>query len=319
MSSTVMGGVRRRLFTPNTREVTFTRRGFHLTEAGRQANLEGIGSTFLEGYGYGMAGSTVSDIEASLQTIEWPVRGFAYEGCAMALGVRDGLRLAGQHWVRDFLAGPAQPHVYMAYIGVGWAMARLPRLRWRAVMPKDTLLQWLALDGYGFHQAYFRTKQYVDGQYQSAIPLFQPADYANRAVDQGIGRALWFVNGSDVERVARVIGGFAQQRRGDLWSGAALASVYAGGVDEADLKLMTRLAGEYLPHAAQGAAFAVKARLLANLVTPHTEVGARVYCRLSVPEAAAVCDQAREGLPATDGPVPSFEIWRERIRRRLTE
>ena len=317
MSSTVMGKARRRLFTPDSREVTFARRGFRISEADRQANLEGIGSTFLEGYGHGMAGRTISDVAASLETVERPVRGFAYEGCAMALAVRDGLRLAGRHWISDFLAGPAEPHIYMAYIGVGWAMARLPKMRWRAIMPRDTLLRWLALDGYGFHQAYFRTKQYVDGQYQAAVPLFRPADYANRAVDQGIGRALWFVNGSDVERVTATISSFAPERRGDLWSGAALASVYAGGVDEADLKLMTEMAGEYLPHAAQGAAFAVKARLLADLVTPHTEVGARVYCQMSVDEAAAICDHAREGLPDADGPVPSFEVWRERIRNRL--
>lgn len=317
MSSTVVGKVRRRLFTPDNREVTFDRRGFRVSEVGRQANLEGIGSTFLEGYGYGMAGRTVSDIGASLETVERPVRGFAYEGCAMALAVRDGLRPARQHWVRDFLAGPAEPHIYMAYIGVGWAMARLPKMRWRAIMPQDTLLRWLALDGYGFHQAYFQTKQYVDGQYQGAVPLFRPAGYANRAMDQGIGRALWFINGSDVARVAAMISGFAPERRGDLWSGAALASVYAGGVAEADLRLMTELAGEYLPHAAQGAAFAVKARLMAGLATPHTEVGASVYCHMSVHEAAAVCDRAREGLPDADGPVPSFEIWRERIRNRL--
>jgi enediyne biosynthesis protein E3 len=317
MKSTMAGNARRRLFTPDDREVTFARRGFHVSETAQQANLEGIGSTFLVGYGYGMAGSSVQDIEAALETVERPARGFAYEGCAMALAVRDGLRLAGQHWVRDFLAGPAQPHIYMSYIGVGWAMARLPKMRWRAVMPQDTLLRWLALDGYGFHQAYFRTKQYVDGQYQTAVPLFRPADYANRAVDQGIGRALWFVNGSDVERVTAAIRSFAPERRGDLWSGAGLASVYAGGADEADLKLMTELAGEHLPHAAQGAAFAVKARLLADLVTPHTEIGARVYCHRSVGEAAAVCDQAREGLPDADGPVPGFEVWRERIRNRL--
>jgi hypothetical protein len=318
MSSTVMGRARRRLFTPSSREVTFARRGFPVSDAGRQANLEGIGTTFLEGYGYGMAGRTIADIQASLETVERPARGFAYEGCAMALGVRDGLRLAGQHWIRDFLAGPAEPHIYMAYIGVGWAMARLPRMRWRAIMPQDTLLRWLALDGYGFHQAYFRTEQYVTGQYQAAIPLFQPAGYANRAADQGIGRALWFVNGSDVERVSATIGGFAPQRRGDLWSGAALASVYAGGVDEADLKLMTEMAGEYLPNAAQGAAFAVKARVLAGLVTPHTEAGARAYCHMSVQEVAEVCDQAREGLPDASGSIPSFEVWRERIGKRLT-
>jgi hypothetical protein len=317
MSPTIAGRARRRIFTPNGREVTFERRGFRASDPARQANLEAVATRFLDGFSYGMAGSTLADIEASLETIDRPVRGFAYEGCGMALAVRDGLRLAGRHWISDFLAGPGAPHIYMVYVGVGWAMARLPRMRWSAIMPQDTLLQWLALDGFGFHQAYFRTKQYIDGQYQAAIPLFRPADYANRAVDQGIGRALWFINGSDVERVAAAISSFAPARRGDLWSGAGLASVYAGGVPEAELKLMSELAGEYKSHAAQGAAFAAKARLLAGLVIPHTEIGARVHCGMSVEEAAAVCDEARDGLPDDDYPQPAFEIWRERIRKQF--
>jgi enediyne biosynthesis protein E3 len=318
MTPTLMGRVRHRVLTPDGSEVTFARRGFLPSDNGRQANLEAVGSTFLEGFGYGMAGRGIPDIESSLETVERAMRGFAYEGCAMALAIRDGLRLAGRHWIRDFVAGPAAPHIYMAYIGAGWAMARLPRVRWRAIMPQDTLLQWLALDGYGFHQAYFQTNRYVNGQYQApVVPLFRPAGYANRAIDQGIGRALWFVNGSDAERVAAAISGFDPARRGDLWSGAALASVYAGGVPEADLKLMAERAGGYRPHAAQGAAFAAKARLLADLVIPHTEVGAKVYCGMSVEEAAAVCDEAREGLPDDDDAQPRFEVWRERIRKRF--
>jgi hypothetical protein len=184
-------------------------------------------------------------------------------------------------------------------------------------MPRDEVLRWLALDGYGFHQAYFRTSQYIGGQYQATLPVWRPSAYANRATDQGIGRALWFIKGSDPQRVAATISEFAPARRGDLWSGAGLASVYAGGVDAADLKLMASLAGDHLPHAAQGAAFAAKARLLAGLVTPHTETGAQVYCGMSAEEAAAVTDSAREGLPASGDGEPVIEVWRRRIRKRF--
>ncbi len=204
----------------------------------------------------------------------------------------------------------------MAYIGVGWAMARLPRARWRAIAPRDPLLRWLALDGYGFHQAYFRTSRYLDGQYQAAVPGWRSA-YASRAVDQGIGRALWFACGADVAGVAAAIGKFAPARRGDLWSGAGLASVYAGGAGEEELTEMVRLAGQYRPHAALGAAFAGEARLRAGLVTAGTELGVRVHCGMSVQDAAAVTLEARSGLPEADGPVPSYELWRERIRQRL--
>jgi enediyne biosynthesis protein E3 len=309
------GRLRCRIFLPDQSEVTFEKRGFTASDTTRQANLENVGRKFLEGFEYGMAGQSLADIESSLETVESAFRGFAYEGCSMALAVRDGIRPAGRHWVRDLLASRGANHVYMAYVGVGWAMARLPKLRWRAIQPHDPLLRWLALDGYGFHQAYFRTKRYVREQHQGRVPGWEPAGYASRVVDQGIGRALWFVEGSDVQRVAATIDSFAPSRRADMWSGAGLASVYAGGADAGELSDMTRLAGQYRSHAAQGAAFAAKARLLAGLVIPGTELGVKVHCGMSVEEAAAVTDEAGQGLPPDDTGTPTYEVWRERIRK----
>src|SRR5713101_3145631 len=117
MKPTLMGSVRNGIFAPNPREVTFERRGFHAPDPMRQANLEKVGGMFLQGFRYGMAGRTITDIESSLETVELPFRGFAYEGCAMALAVRDGLLPFGRHWVRDFLAGRGASHIYMVYIG----------------------------------------------------------------------------------------------------------------------------------------------------------------------------------------------------------
>jgi enediyne biosynthesis protein E3 len=314
METNWAGRVRCRIFLPDQSEVTFEKRGFKTTEATRQANLEKVGRKFLEGFEYGMAGLSLADIEASLETVEPTFRGFSYEGCTMALAVRDGMRLSGRHWVRDLLASRGANHVYMAYIGVGWAMARLPKVRWRAIEAPDPVLRWLALDGYGFHQAYFRTEKYVGGQYQDRIPGWDPR-YAPRACDQGMGRALWFINGSDVQRLASCIEAFPQSRRGDLWAGAGLASVYAGGVDGGELSDMIRLAGPYRSNAAQGAAFAAATRLRAGLVVPGTELGVRVHCNMSVEQAAAVTDDALAGLPADAGGLPQYEVWRERIRK----
>jgi enediyne biosynthesis protein E3 len=316
VETTWAGRLRCRIFLPDQSEVTFERRGFYAPDAARQANLEKVGTKFLEGFAYGMGGRSLPEMESSLEMIEPTFRGFAYEGCSMALAVRDGISLGNRHWVRDLLASRGAAHIYMAYIGVGWAMARLPRVRWRAITPRDPLLRWLVLDGYGFHQAYFRTREYVAGQHQAPIPGW-PSGYAQRVADQGIGRALWFVNGADVAHVADTIGKFAPSRRADLWSGAALASVYAGGADAGELEDMVRLAGPYRSHAAQGAAFAAGARVLAGLVTPGTELGVKVHCGMSAAEAAAITDEAKLDLPGTDAPVPAYEIWRERIRERF--
>jgi hypothetical protein len=285
MATTWAGRLRCRMFLPDRSEVTFERRGFYAPDAARQQNLEKVGLKFLLGFEYGMGGRYLTEVESSLETIEPAFRGFGYEGCSMALAIRDAMSPVGGRWVRALLASRGAAHVYMAYIGVGWAMARLPRPRWRAIAPRDPLLRWLALDGYGFHQAYFRTSQYLTGQYQAPIHGWR-SPYANRAVDQGIGRALWFANGADVAHVA-------------------------------ELMDMVQRAGEYRPHAAQGAAFAGEARLRADLVTPGTELGVKIHCGMSVEDAAAVTLETREGLPEADGPVPSYELWRERIRQRF--
>jgi enediyne biosynthesis protein E3 len=316
MNTSWTGRTRRRLFMPDRSEVSLVKRGFADTGPAKRENLERIGNTFLDGFSYGISGSGYAEIESALETVTRDFRGFAYEGCAMALALRDGL-VSFRPWIRTFLNGRGGDHVYMVYVGVGWAMARLPKVRWRAIYPDDALLSWLALDGYGFHQAYFHTTRYVEQQYQASIAVGRPRDYANRAVDQGIGRALWFVCGSDASAVAATIERFPAARRGDLWSGTALASVYAGGAEPGELDTLVQLAGDYRPHAAQGAAFGAKARVRAGLVTPATELGAKAWCAMTAEEAAAASDDALAEVDETGGEVPAYEAWRGKIRDRF--
>ena len=221
----------------------------------------------------------------------------------------------------EYLAGTGDRHIYMAYVGVGWAMARLPRFLWRraAAAATDPLLRWLVHDGYGFHQAYFRTDEYVRGQ--RAVTDFPwppegPAPYAARAIDQGIGRAIWFVAGTDPTVAADLIDAFAPSRHADLYSGSGLAATYAGGVTEDELRLFLHRSGAYAPFVAQGAAFAAKARIRAGLLVPHTELATRVFCRMTAAEAARITDEEIPSGPVPSGP-PMFEVWRSAIAERF--
>jgi hypothetical protein len=199
-------------------------------------------------------------------------------------------------------------------------MARLPRFRWNTLFDKDQLLRWLILDGYGFHQAYFHTDKYVRQQYVERDfpwPVGAPHPYANRAIDQGIGRAMWFVCGTDPVRVADTFDRFPTSRRADLYSGSGLAATYAGGVTEDELRTYWERAGQYRPQVAQASAFAATARVQAGLVTPHTELATRVFCGVSPQEAADICANA---LPASvvDGEIPAYELWRQAIAQNFT-
>ncbi|MFE3176329.1 DUF1702 family protein [Amycolatopsis sp. NPDC059090] len=310
--------VRSRLLSPSRSEVSFAKRGFPLGEPEAVRRLENSAAHFVMGFEEAMAAKNVADAGRRLERLDRPFRGFAYEGAAMALTILDAVSPAGRGRVAAFLAGPAEAHEYMAIVGNGWALARLPKWRWRATLPAHPLLRWLALDGYGFHEAFFHTERYVTRREPWRAPAQWPgsAAYAARAFDQGVGRALWFVCSADVERLSRTVLGFPPGRQADLWAGAGLAATYAGGGEPDKLELLRLRAGQDVLALSQGAAFAAKARLRAGLSTSDTETATRAICGTSAERAAAVTDEALAGLPP-DGDLPAFEHWRVRIQRGL--
>ncbi|MGI8665494.1 MAG: DUF1702 family protein [Jatrophihabitans sp.] len=307
--------LRRKILTPKMSETSLDVRGFHKKDPAAQELLETVGKSFITGYAYAVEAKNVAEAEEQLETIETRFRGFAYEGAGMGYAILDGMPIGGSKHVATFLANRGGDHSYMIYIGVGWAMARLPRFRWQRITVADPLMRWLVLDGYGFHQAYFKTEDYVTKQYQE--PDFPwPSEgqrwYSNHAIDQGLGRALWFVRGTDARLVADTIDSFAEHRRADLYSGAGLAATYAGGAGEQELRLFRDRAGDYRPQLAQGSAFAATARLKAGLHIPHTALATEIFCAMTPEQASQVSSDARPTSPSEDD-LPSYELWRRRI------
>jgi enediyne biosynthesis protein E2 len=322
---TVTGALRKMVLAPSMDEVSFAGRGFTpSTEDGgaeQVAHLESIPRHVVLGFEFGIELGE-ADTLVRLDMVEAEFRGFAYEGAAMAATVRDVMPGGGSDRLRRFLAGPAAPHILLCYIGVGFAMARLPRPLWKKVLPDltgvplDPTLSWLAVDGYAFDRAYFDTPRWIGQQY--VPPPYpwqgQPA-YFHRAVDQGIGRALWFIHGAEVPAVAEAVAAFAPQRRADLWAGVGLAATYAGAGDIGVLKQLRCAALTALPEVAQGAVFAAKARVYGGLTTAHTETATRVLCDMSAEEAAELGDRATPPPELAGTPEqPRYEIWRRRIQ-----
>jgi hypothetical protein len=165
------------------------------------------------------------------------------------------------------------------------------------------------MDGYGFHEGYFRWRRSL---VQQQVPS-RLSGYARRAFDQGLGRSLWFVTGADPERIAAIVGAFPHQRQADLWSGVGLACTYAGPATLEQMQVLRRTAGAYRAHLAQGVVFAAAARAKAGNPTPSSQLACEVLCSLPLASAAVLADATRAELPAV-GPVPSYEVWRQRIR-----
>jgi hypothetical protein len=264
----------------------------------------------VQGYHAALDDEALEALVTRLNTVADELRGFAYEGAAMALTLLDTLTPWKQRRLQAFLEGPGAPHIYIAHAGVGWGLALLHRRVGSALAQLDPILRWLAVDGYGFYHGYFHWPRSVSGH---VIPS-RLAGYAYHAFDQGLGRSLWFVDGADVTRIPATIATFPPLRHADLWSGVGLACAYAGIVNRLALETLRDAAGLYRPHLAQGAAFAATARQRAGNSADHTELACLVLCGLSATDVAHITDAALQDLPP-DEPRPAYEVWRQRIQK----
>jgi enediyne biosynthesis protein E2 len=313
--STIAGSMRRLVLTPKLAEVTFAGRGFPVVPSAATQRLEAIPQAVVCGFEWGIDARDQWEVERRLDLVDAEHRGFAYEGVTMAFTVLDAMGRG--HRTRDLLLGPGRRHVFLAYIGMGFAMARLPKPLWKRVVPDLTgdpyypTMSWLAVDGYGFDRAYFDTQRWVGAQ-KEAPPYHwdgQP-DYFPRAVDQGIGRALWFICGGHAPDVAAVASRFAGRRQPDLWSGIGLAAAFAGGCDRDGLAALRRAADGHRAQLALGVVFAAKARSYAGSVPEHTAVACSALAGITVENAVALADAT---AVSSAGSEPAYELWRRRI------
>jgi hypothetical protein len=307
--------LRKRLLGISVEEVTFYRRGFIADGSEARERLERIGLTFLQGYHAALNDEGPEALAFQLETIERELCGFGYEGAAMGLTLLDQLSLGKRNRLLTFLNGAGSRHTYMVHVGVGWAIARLPWLRSnldRAMAHLDPLLRWLVADGYGFSDFYFGSSSFL----RKPERLNRLQGYARQAYAQGVGRSLWFVTGTNVDRITAAISALPRQLHGHLWSGAGLACAMAGGTHRSAVQRLRAEAGVYKADLAQGVAFAAKARQRAGNLTEHTEMACQVICGLSANAAAQVTDAMLQRLP-DDGAVPAYEIWRQRIQSQL--
>jgi hypothetical protein len=322
---TTLGSLRSLVMTPSLADVSFAKRGFPVTETDATRRLEAIPQSVVCGFEWGIDARDLWELERRLGLVEPEMRGFAYEGATMALTIRDAMPGRGGR-TKHLLQGPGKPHIFLTYIGIGFAMARLPRPLWRKVLPDlegvpyHPTMSWLAVDGLGFDRAYFDTERWVGAQKVPAPYAWEQghAGYFTRAFDQGIGRALWFIHGGQVPEVIAGVQRFASGRQADLWSGVGLAATFAGGCAASDLSALRGAAGEHSADLVQGAIFAAKARHFAGFEPPHTEAAIQALADMSLEKAALLADDvAADGLDSST--MPRYEVWRAKVRETVGE
>lgn len=278
---------------------------------GVRRRLKRIGDAFLAGCRTALEEEDPEALAVRLKEIDPELQGFAHEGVGLGLGLLDTL----MPWRRRFdafLRGPGAGQIYLLHVGAGWVLARLPLSPSRFLARFDPLLRWLALDGFGFHEAFFRWRRTVE---RRRLPARLPA-HGRGAFDVGVGRRLWLSPAVEAGSLPGIIATFPEERQADLWVGIGEACAFSGLRGPEAIAGAPRAAGRFAPQLGQGAAFAAKVRARAGNPAPHTETACQLLCGRSAAEAAALVDETLAGLPP-DGEILAFEVWRRRIQERL--
>lgn len=185
------------------------RPGFATPNPGTKAELERVATHLATSIDVAVRSKNNDELIAHIESLPQQYQGFAFEGAATGLAAVDSITPFSRR-AHDLITGPAAKHDLTMYVGVGLAMGRIPRPFWRKVFPKHPAYRWLAIDGFGFYNAFFRTEKYIGRHFAADRYPRWMGDRAplRRCADQGIGRALWFVSGGSPEGVAKLIDEF---------------------------------------------------------------------------------------------------------------
>jgi enediyne biosynthesis protein E3 len=307
-----MGRIARALFTFSREQERFARSLAAFQEGAMRRRSQQIGESFVDGYHAALEESRPEPLAARLSRMDSEQWGFAYEGAGLGLSLLDALLPGRRSRLAAFLRGPGAAQVYMLHVGAGWTLARLPVPVRRFQARLDPLCRWIVLDGFGFHEAFYRWRRTVE---RREVPA-RISGYAARPFDFGLGRRLWFTPGEEIGHIPRIVATFPASRQGDLWSGIGEACTFAGGRGEDAIRELRQAAGPFAPQLGQGAVFVAKVRARAGNPAAHSELACRLLCGMSAGDAAALADETLAGLPP-DGEIPAFEVWRRRIQDRL--
>lgn len=299
----------------NVREASFARRGFTEASPERRRHLEYIGELFIAGYNSALQATDIQSVISAIVGAPLSHRGFVAEGSAMGVCVHDALSFR-RPLLPELIAEFERDFTYLAHVGCGWAMARLPWRRSKIMASMDTLLVPLAFDGWGFHDCYFDPDRLVAGPGRVIGRI--GGGGAERAWDQGAGRALWFISGGDVASACSTIRRLAPSRHGDLFSGLGLAVTYAGGVDPDAAARLRGEAGRLAGNLAQGSAFALEAHVRAGTDTAATAAISTALTRMSSRDTTAI---VRRAMPVPLGTRAThvnagwnlYEAWRSTV------
>lgn len=278
-----------------------------------QQRLRQIRATLLQGFQSAAADDPLDSITSKLLDIEDELRGFAFEGIGMGLTKRDLCSPIEYNRVEKFIADFGSVYEHFVYVGVGLMLGKKPLPLEPYISQLNPAKIGFVIDGYGFQHGLSHWGTYLDEQ---AVPKHL-SDYNRRVFDQGLGRCIWFADGTNVTCISKTISAFEPTRQADLWGGVGFVCAYSGGVGRSTLKVLKSVAGNYQMQLLQGAAFAARSRRQIGSYSAYTELACEVLWETNT---ASVIEKmtAELDLDSTNGKAdrtmcPVWHHYRARI------
>ncbi|MET0446614.1 MAG: DUF1702 family protein [Pseudorhodoplanes sp.] len=276
-----------RIFKLSTDEVDFDRRGHVCDDRVTRGNLETILRAFVTGYNAALASGDPTDLCRTL-TRDFDAHhvGFAFEGAGMCYALFDLLAPWSTSRLRAFTDGAGLQHDYIATVGAGFAIARVPwgrRLLDRYLHRLEPTMAWCVIDGYGFHEGYFYPARYTAAG--RAPPAALPA-HARQPFISGVGRSFWWTLGAAPDRIAAAIARYPAEAQGEMWCGIGVAAAYAGGIEAPTLLDLHRRAGPWSSDFLSGLPLAARMRQKGGNPSAWTDIACTALLGMTA-EAAA--------------------------------
>ncbi len=209
----MFGSLKTALFAVSHQEASFEVHQFECSNPDVRSNLEAVLRVFIAGYNLALQ---IEDhkflVQKLMHDFDSHHVGFALEGAGMCYAMFDLLIPRRTSSLRLFTDGVGCQHDYIATVGAGFALARVPwglRFLNRFMEKLDPMVAWCVFDGYGFHQGIFHHRQFVEDCMSPPVDL---PPYARQLFDAGLGRSLWWVKGALPVCIRRAIERFPEAR-----------------------------------------------------------------------------------------------------------
>jgi hypothetical protein len=276
-----------RIFGLSPRAVPLDEGGFDRADSTVRAKLVEVLKVFVAGYNIALKSRDYTLVSEQLENkFDSHHVGFAFEGAGMCYALLDLLAPWTRSRLRAFTDDAGQKHDYIATVGAGFAVARVPWGRLllnRYLENLEATVAWCVFDGYGFHQGLFH-REWFTVECQDS-PVVFPA-YARRLFDSGVGRSFWWTQDASPSRIRRAIDCFPEARRAEMWCGIGVAASYAGGVEQWVLWDLLHQSGEWSNDFLSGIPFSARMRQKGENPSPWTDHACTQLLKMTSEEAA---------------------------------